>query len=542
MKDAKPEFLESFGDSDIVEVVSQAQSCFERALSRLYGDLKASETQSPEALIRDIAITENRGSLIDRLEEYFETKYRMVRTEEGALYCWNPDTRIYEECEEKIRREIREIADTYKVRDRITRYVVNEVLSYLKDKNYRSYRELEGSKYIIAAANGWAFDVKEWVETGILKVFRPTPEYFIRHRINAEFHREKFEKAFEMLNSGKVNDWLELGPILCPRIHQAFSQWVKPEDVRVLYEIIGYTLYPRYSIHKMIMLYGEGGNGKSTYAALIRRFLGSENIASRSLQDLAEYRFSRLHLVGKLANIYPDIPKKPLKDTGELKGLTGEDTLSIDIKHSNRELKYNNYAKMIFTANELPPVSDKTLAWWRRWILIEFPNKFLSEDELESIPEEKRREYIERKRREFLDAIATRDELAGLLVMSLLALRELMKKGAFSVKGDFKKQWLKRVSDVYDFLDTLLSEGIEKDGKLYKAKRKVSGRVPKDTLYDLYAYFVREYRDSTPKDKANFTKDIEKYGITRSGKAKKYYVGIELKTENHNDEEESSWW
>jgi len=529
--------------TDMVFVVGQAQSCLERALLNLYHGLRETEKdiENLEAQLLGLP-TMSKSDIIDTLERYFESKYHFVRTEEGTLYCWNPDTRIYEECEKKIKRELRGIAKLYNVRDKITRYVVNEVISYIKDLSYKSYRELESSRYIIATSNGWAFDVKTWIETGTLKVFRPTPEYFIRHRIRAEFDQSKFEKAFELLNSGKVKDWLELGPILCPKIHKTFTEWVKPEDVRTLYEIIGYTLYPRYSIHKMIMLVGEGGNGKTTYANLIKRFLGNENVSARDLQSLAEYQFSRIDLVGKLANIFVDLPKKPLKETGVIKALTGEDTIIIDIKHRPRGFEYENYAKMIFTANELPPVYDQSLGWWRRWIVIEFPNKFLSEDELE-IPEEKRNEYIERKRIEFLDSIATREELSGLLVMSLLAVRDLIRRGSFSIRGDFKTEWLRRVDSVFDFLVTLEREGIEKDGKLYKLIRDKEGKIPRDTFHDLYAYFVREYRDATPLDKGQFTIRLKRYGITKKKSGgNHYYKGARLETKYLDNGEEWSWW
>jgi len=537
--------------TDMVFVIGQAQSCLERALLNLYHGLRETEKdiENLEAQLLELP-TMAKGDIIDTLERYFESKYHFVRTEEGTLYCWNPETRIYEECEKKIKRELREIAKLHNVRDKITRYVVNEVISYIKDLSYRSYKELESSRYIIATSNGWAFDVKTWIETGTLKVFRPTPEYFIRHRISAEFHQSKFEKAFELLNSGKVKDWLELGPILCPKIHKTFTEWVRPEDVRTLYEIIGYTLYPRYSIHKMIMLVGEGGNGKTTYANLIKRFLGNENVSARDLQSLAEYQFSRIDLVGKLANIFVDLPKKPLKETGVIKALTGEDTIIIDIKHRPRGFEYENYAKMIFTANELPPVFDQSLGWWRRWIVIEFPNKFLSEDELEGIPEEKRKELIERKRIEFLDSIATKDELSGLLVMSLLAVRDLIKRGSFSTRGDFKTEWLRRVDSVFDFLVTLEKEGIEKDGKLYKLIRDKEGKILRDTFHDLYAYFVREYRDATPLDKGQFTIRLKRYGITKKKSGgKHYYKGARLETKILGDGEESEeesedwrWW
>ncbi len=78
----------------------------------------------------------------------------------------------------------------------------------------------------------------------------------------------------------------------------------------------------------------------------------------------------------ELANIFADLPKQPLKYTGVFKMLTGEDEICAD-----RELRdpiySKNYTKLIFSANKLPEVIDQTYAFWRRWIVVEFPNRSL---------------------------------------------------------------------------------------------------------------------------------------------------------------------
>ena len=48
-----------------------------------------------------------------------------------------------------------------------------------------------------------------------------------------------------------------------------------------------------------------------------------------------------------------------------------------------------NYAKILIATNNLPSTTDKTVGFYRRWLIIDFPNQFSEEkDILAEIPEE----------------------------------------------------------------------------------------------------------------------------------------------------------
>ena len=53
-------------------------------------------------------------------------------------------------------------------------------------------------------------------------------------------------------------------------------------------------------------------------------------------------------------------------------------------------IDFINYAKMIFSSNELPPISDLSDGFWLRWILIPFPYQFLPKKEINDLPEDKK--------------------------------------------------------------------------------------------------------------------------------------------------------
>ena len=47
-----------------------------------------------------------------------------------------------------------------------------------------------------------------------------------------------------------------------------------------------------------------------------------------------------------------------------------------------------NYAKLIIATNNLPATTDKTMGFYRRWMIIDFQSIFRSKDILKDIPEE----------------------------------------------------------------------------------------------------------------------------------------------------------
>ena len=46
-----------------------------------------------------------------------------------------------------------------------------------------------------------------------------------------------------------------------------------------IYQIIAYGLWPDNHLQKFFILFGEGGNGKSTFLNLLKPFYGRENIS-----------------------------------------------------------------------------------------------------------------------------------------------------------------------------------------------------------------------------------------------------------------------
>lgn len=157
----------------------------------------------------------------------------------------------------------------------------------------------------------------------------------------------------------------------------SFLDQVLPDRAtRALFEeAIGYCLLRDCRYEKAVMLVGDGANGKSTALRWVSATLGRQNIASVKLQDLATNRFRAAELVGKLANIYPDLPREALEETDTFKAVVSGDEITAERKFRN-PFAFRNRAKLFFSANELPRTRDQTYAFFRRWLIIPFPNRF----------------------------------------------------------------------------------------------------------------------------------------------------------------------
>ncbi|MCG3561878.1 phage/plasmid primase, P4 family, partial [Klebsiella pneumoniae] len=146
------------------------------------------------------------------------------------------------------------------------------------------------------------------------------------------------------------------------------------ESVLYLMEIIGYCFYRSYAPFQCItILQGSGENGKSTFLNILTKILGQNNVSNMTLQDLGnkQNRFASSNLYQKLANLFADIDAEFIKSTGLLKALTGGDRLSAEQKGKDAFM-FINFAKLIFSANELPPFSDFTVGFNRRLYVVPF--------------------------------------------------------------------------------------------------------------------------------------------------------------------------
>lgn len=149
-----------------------------------------------------------------------------------------------------------------------------------------------------------------------------------------------------------------------------------PSIVALLQECIGYCFYRRNELGKAFILTGDKSNGKSTFLDVIKYMLGDENISALDLKELGD-RFSTSMMFGKLANLGDDIGDDFLSGTqvSTFKKIVTGNRIKAERKGQD-PFEFNPYIKMLFSANDIPRMKDKTGAVLRRLVIIPFNATF----------------------------------------------------------------------------------------------------------------------------------------------------------------------
>jgi putative DNA primase/helicase len=216
------------------------------------------------------------------------------------------------------------------------------------------------------------------------------------------------------------------------------------------------------------ILYGDHDSGKSTYCNLLKTFLDQKNVSAIPIQELQQ-RFRSTGLIDKLANIVADLPSKAIKDTGMIKALTGNDLIGAEIK-GGKLFEFTNTAKLIFSCNELPWISQDTDdAFYERVKFVPFPNMF-NESTMD---------------RELDKKLTTDDELSGFLNLVLVNLHEMVLAKSFKARrpADENRQIWERMMDGNSLTIFLNSNMVVKSPQVW---------VSKDEFYKAYAVYCTQ--------------------------------------------------
>lgn len=267
-----------------------------------------------------------------------------------------------------------------------TNYFIAQVIGYIQRETYVDREELNSRNDIVVVKNG-AIDLNTRKLLPHSKGYMATVAVPVRYEPGAT----------------------------CPAVDRFISEVVEQNDRSILYEIPAWCLTPHSGIQRLVILLGEGANGKTVYLEMLRHFLGRQNCSAYSLQSLTTNRFTVAGLFGKLANISPELPSTALRQAGPLKTLTGMDTVEAEKKFKD-SFNFVNTAKMIFAANTPPEINEDTMAVWRRFVVVDFPYSFIGK----------------RADRNLLQKLTTDQEMSGLLNKALDGLVRLKRNGDFT--------------------------------------------------------------------------------------------------------------
>lgn len=144
--------------------------------------------------------------------------------------------------------------------------------------------------------------------------------------------------------------------------------------MRFIYEVVGYCLVNNTFAQKFFILYGEGGNGKSSFLQLLTSLLTESNVSNIALIDIGASQFRLAEIVGKYANIGDDIESTAILNTASLKKIVTGDTIIVEPKHL-KPYSYKPHAKLFFSCNSIPRIYDNSTGMKDRLVIIPMTNR-----------------------------------------------------------------------------------------------------------------------------------------------------------------------
>lgn len=171
-----------------------------------------------------------------------------------------------------------------------------------------------------------------------------------------------------------------------------FDKWLDTlacndkELVTLLWQVMNEAINPNRTRKKMVLLVGDGNNGKGTFQALLENLIGRENISNLKPDQFGK-EFYLGALEGKVCNIGDDISNKYLDEVSDLMSIVSGDPVQVN-KKGKQPIEARFKLLCIFSGNDLPSARNKTTGWYRRLCIIPFNADFNGETERPEIKDE----------------------------------------------------------------------------------------------------------------------------------------------------------
>ena len=403
------------------------------------------------------------------IKAYEPDNMSLVHT--SPLLYYNSQSGVYELAEPIIHGAMLGYIDRLKINQR------REVLEYIK---HRAPFKQYAPKTLIAVQNGI-------LNISTRMLIQPHPDIVVVNHIPVTFNpnimqNEFLDKLFGITFGGD------------------------PEMISLAYEIIGYCLYPSNFMQKFFVMTGPGGNGKSKYLLAIQCLLGKDNVSTLSLVDIGT-TFTNAELFKKMANLGADIDDTAILSTGILKMVVSGDPITVQ-KKGRDPFSFTPYATLIFSANEVPKIRDRSLGMYDRMMLLPFNVRIRN-----TAVDDK---HIDEK-------LADPTFLSCLLNLALIGLDKLLKTGKFTEPAVVKAQL-----EQYQFDNNPVAQFVQavEDGEISSWEQGgtffINGSKT-TTVYGEYKMWT-ERNGHKPLGDRMFGKEMKKLGYER----KVVRIGLKL--------------
>ncbi len=228
------------------------------------------------------------------------------------------------------------------------------------------------------------------------------------------------------------------------------------ESVELLREYGGYIMADSYFLHKMLILEGVPGSGKSILAKIYQEMLGYQYCAAVSITGMTG-QFGLGELPGKKLAVMSEARQV---DTKSLRALVpillkviGQDYIDTEAKHKNAISELLE-CKILMMTNRTPVIPDDTGALSQRLLMVRL-NKCFRGTKHEILG---------------LDSIILERGLAGIIKWHLKGLENLSNRKLFiePESGRMAKEWLmEQIDPLKTFIDNYFKINMDADHKTF---------------------------------------------------------------------------
>lgn len=180
-------------------------------------------------------------------------------------------------------------------------------------------------------------------------------------------HRQRFmirwDPDFEA-EPTRINEMLE----------SAFDGDSPEEQIDLVWQTAGCALFQLLARHQLaLMLLGREGSGKSTWQRVLEAVFPASAVSAVS-PAVWSREYNVASLAGKLLNVVGELSDDAPIPAAAFKNVTGNNL--IEGRHpTHRPFYFVCKASHVFASNVLPPTTDRTEAFFRRWRVIRFKNR-----------------------------------------------------------------------------------------------------------------------------------------------------------------------
>ena len=290
------------------------------------------------------------------------------------------------------------------------------------------------------------------------------------------------------------------------------------EDIPTLQEFIGYCLIPSNKGQRMMVIKGNGGEGKSQIGAVLGALLGS-NMKDGSIGKISENRFARADLEHILLCVDDDMRMEALRRTNYVKSIvTAQGKMDLERKGKQSYQGWMFARLLAFSNGDLQALYDRSDGFYRRQLVLTTREKPAGRVDDPDLAEK------------------MKAEAEGIFLWAFEGLQRLVANNFKFTESDRTRENREAVkrdnNNVYDFLD---SDGYVR----LKADLSASSKE----LYEAYQIYCTENNLSALKPRS-FSEALiacqSRYNLeycnnvaNAAGRRVRGFLGIEVLVRNH---------